>query len=69
MPRYAVVIERTKGGYSAHVPDLPGCIATGSTVEEVTKEIGGAIRLHIDGLQEDGQSVGEPRALVKYVEV
>ena len=47
--RYAVVIERANQNYSAYVPDLPGCIATGATVAEVETEIGEAIRLHVDG--------------------
>ena len=48
--RYAIVIERAKTNYCAYVPDLPGCIATGPTVEIVENEIRGAIRFHIDGL-------------------
>jgi predicted RNase H-like HicB family nuclease len=52
--RYAVVIEKAVGNYSAYVPDLPGCVATGNTIEEVETEIREAIELHLDGLREDG---------------
>ena len=49
--RYAIVIEKANGNYSAFVPDLPGCVATGDTVEEVEREIRAAIRLHLAGLR------------------
>ena len=52
--RYAVVIERADGNYSAYVPDLPGCVATGATVAEVEREIKEAIRFHLDGMRQDG---------------
>ena len=65
--RYAVVIERAGQNYSAYVPDLPGCIATGASIPEVEDEIRGAIRFHIDGLREDGLPVPEPSALAEYV--
>jgi predicted RNase H-like HicB family nuclease len=66
--RYAVVIERADGNYSAYVPDLPGCIATGATVEEAEREIKAAIRFHLDGLREDGAPVPPPSAVCEYVE-
>lgn len=66
--RYAVVIEQAEGNLSAYVPDLPGCIATGNTVAEVEREIRDAIRFHIEGLEEDGLPVPEPRSVVEYVE-
>jgi predicted RNase H-like HicB family nuclease len=66
--RYAVVIEKANQNYSAYVPDLPGCIATGDTVQEVEAEISEAIRLHIEGLVEDGLPVPEPEAIAEYVE-
>ena len=53
--RYAVVIEKAEGNYSAYVPDLPGCVATGATVKDAEREIREAIRFHIDGLKEDGR--------------
>ena len=66
--RYGVVIEKAESNYSAYVPDLPGCIATGRTVEEVEREIREAIRFHIDGLLEDGQPVPSPTTICDYVE-
>ncbi len=65
--RYAVVIECAGQNYSAYVPDLPGCIATGATIEQVEGEIRGAVRFHIDGLREDGLPVPEPSAMAEYV--
>ena len=66
--RYAVVIEKAEGNYSAYVPDLPGCIATAATVAEVESEIREAIRFHIDGLKADGATVPEPTSIAEYVE-
>jgi predicted RNase H-like HicB family nuclease len=66
--RYAVVIEKAGNNYSAYVPDLPGCIATGDTVEETEREIKAAIRFHIDGLKEDGLPVPPPQSVAEYVE-
>ena len=68
MMRYAVVIERAGDNYSAYVPDLPGCVATGDTVAEVEEEIRGAIRFHIEGLQDDGLPVPEPTSLAEYID-
>ncbi|MCJ7598067.1 MAG: type II toxin-antitoxin system HicB family antitoxin [Methyloceanibacter sp.] len=66
--RYAVVIEKAKGNYSAYVPDLPGCVATGVTVEAVEQEIRAAIRFHNEGLKEDGLQIPAPSSLAEYVE-
>jgi predicted RNase H-like HicB family nuclease len=66
--RYGIVIEKADGNYSAYVPDLPGCIATGGTPEEAEREIREAIRFHIEGLREDGIEVPEPTSIVEYVE-
>jgi predicted RNase H-like HicB family nuclease len=66
--RYAVVIEKANGNYSAYVPDLPGCVATGDTVSAVENEIREAIRFHIDGLQADGIAVPPPTSIAEYVE-
>jgi len=52
--RYAIVVEKAGNNYSAYVPDLPGCAATGSTIEETEREIRAAIELHIEGMMEDG---------------
>ena len=65
--RYAVVIERAGENYSAYVPDLPGCVATGATVAEVEQEIRAAVRFHIEGLQQDGTPVPAPSALAEYI--
>jgi predicted RNase H-like HicB family nuclease len=67
--RYLIVIEKADGNYSAYVPDLPGCVATGSTPEEVEREIHEAIRFHLEGLQEDGLPVPEPTSVSEYLEV
>jgi predicted RNase H-like HicB family nuclease len=67
--RYAVVIEKAEGNYSAYVPDLPGCVATGATVEEVEREIRDAIVFHIDGMREDGIQVPAPSSKVEYIEL
>jgi predicted RNase H-like HicB family nuclease len=66
--RYAVVIEKAKSNFSAYVPDLPGCVATGATVDAVEAEIRDAIRFHIEGLKQDGLPVPTPTAIADYVE-
>ena len=66
--RYAVMIEKAGGNYSAYVPDLPSCIATRATVEEVESEIREAIRFHIEGMREDGSPIPEPTTLAEHVE-
>ncbi len=66
--RYGVVIERADGNFSAYVPDLPGCVATGADREEVENNIREAIRFHIDGLRADGLPVPEPTSLCDYVD-
>jgi predicted RNase H-like HicB family nuclease len=66
--RYAVIIEKADGNYSAYVPDLPGCVATGETLVAVESEIREAIRFHIDGLQADGIVVPQPTSIAEYVE-
>jgi len=66
--RYAVVIEKAGSNYSAYVPDLPGCVATGETQAEVEREIRDAIRFHIDGLREDHLPVPAPTSIAEYVD-
>ncbi|MGA7672642.1 MAG: type II toxin-antitoxin system HicB family antitoxin [Nitrolancea sp.] len=66
---YTVVIEQAPHNYAAFVPDLPGCIATGATVEEVTENIRQAIVWHIDALREEHVEVPEPRARAALVDV
>ena len=67
--RYAVVIEKGQNNYSAYVPDLPGCVAVGDTVEETQREIQGAIEFHLEGLRADGLPIPEPSSRVEYVDV
>ncbi|OHC63181.1 MAG: hypothetical protein A2045_11200 [Rhodocyclales bacterium GWA2_65_20] len=67
--RYAVVIERAENNYSAYVPDLPGCVATGDTVQEVESQIREAITFHLDGLREEGLVIPPPSSVVEYLEV
>jgi len=67
--RYAIVIEQAASNYSAYVPDLPGCVATGSTIEEVELRIREAITFHLDGLREDGLPVPVPSSHVEYVDI
>ncbi len=67
--RYAIVIEKAEANYSAYVPDLPGCVATGATVVEVEEQIREAIAFHVEGLREDGLPVPEPSSKVEYVDI
>ena len=67
--RYAIVIEKAQDNYSAYVPDLPGCVATGASLEEVETHIREAIEFHLDGLREDGTPPPPPSSHVEYVEV
>lgn len=69
MKRYAIVVEKAENNYSAYVPDLPGCIATGETVEKTERRLREAIAVHIAGLRADGLEVPEPSSVVTYVEV
>ncbi len=69
MKRYAIVIEKGVGNYAAYVPDLPGCVATGATVEETESLLREAIALHIQGLQEDGLTIPEPSSVVEYLDL
>ncbi len=66
--RYAMIIERGERNYSAYLPDLPGCVATGETVEEVKERMRGAIDLHLRGMREDGLPIPEPTSMADYVE-
>ena len=66
--RYAVIIEKGKNSYGAYVPDLPGCVAVGDTPEEVKTLIQEAIEFHLEGLQEDGESIPQPNSSSEYVE-
>ena len=65
--RYEIVIEKAEGNFSAYVPDLPGCVTTGDTIEEVEAGIREAIELHLEGMREDSTPIPPPSSRVKYV--
>ncbi len=65
--RFAVLFERTETGYSALVPDLPGCVAAGATFEETAELMRKAIQMHLAGMREDGEPVPEPQTIVEYI--
>ncbi len=67
--RYAIVIERAESNYSAYVPDLPGCVATGASVEDAASLIREAIEFHLEGMLEDGVSIPAPVSKVEYVDI
>ena len=67
--RFAIVIEQAEGNYSAYVPDLPGCVATGATIEAVEVQIREAIEFHLEGMREDGLEVPVPQSKVEYIAV
>ena len=67
--KYTVVVERTSNNYAAYVPDLPGCVATASTREQLLEEIREAIEFHIEGMREDGEVIPQPQASSDVVEV
>jgi len=67
--KFAIIIEKAKRNWSAYVPDLPGCVATGRTANAARERLKDAIRLHIDGLREDGEKLPAPTTVTDYVEV
>ena len=69
MRRFLVVVEKAGANYSAYSPDLPGCVATGSTPEETTKRMQAAIAMHLDGLREDHLPIPDGSATAEYIEV
>jgi predicted RNase H-like HicB family nuclease len=69
MYRFLVVIEKADGNYSAYAPDLPGCVATGQTVEDVERNMHEAIKLHLQGLQDDSLPIPAPHAHSEYMAV
>jgi len=66
--RYAIVIEKADGNYSAYVPDLPGCVATGASIEEIETHMQEAIAFHLEGLRKDGAIIPAPSSRVEYIE-
>lgn len=69
MKRYAIVIEKAANNFGGYVPDLPGCVATGATVEETETLLREAISLHLKGMEEDGLPIPEPSSVVDYLEL
>jgi predicted RNase H-like HicB family nuclease len=67
--RYAIVIEKADSNYSAYVPDLPGCVATGATPQETEELLREAIAFHLAGLREDRQPIPEPSSRVDYMDI
>ena len=67
MCRFLIIIEQGESNYSAYSPDLPGCVATGETQEEVEQNMHEAIKLHVEGLKEDGLPVPEQQTIAEYV--
>ncbi len=67
--RFAILIDKTATGYSAHVPDLPGCVAAGETREETLQLIREAVAFHIEGMRQHGETVPEPTSSCEYVDV
>ena len=66
--KYLIVIEKTPNNLSAFSPDLPGCVATGATQQEVEERMRDAIRMHLDGMREDGIAVPEPSSVAEYID-
>jgi predicted RNase H-like HicB family nuclease len=69
MKKYLIVIEKTGTGYSAYSPDLDGCVATGTTREDVEREMQEAIAFHLEGMAQSGEPIPEPLVYSAYVEV
>jgi predicted RNase H-like HicB family nuclease len=69
MLRYAIVIEKATGNYSAYVPDVPGCVATGATLDDVRRNLQVALLLHLEGMAEDGDRPPVSSSVVEYLEV
>ena len=66
--RYVMIIEPGARNYSAYLPDLPGCVATGQTIDEVRDRMRVAVELHLEGMREDGLPIPQPTTLADYVE-
>ncbi|MBM3752932.1 MAG: type II toxin-antitoxin system HicB family antitoxin [Acidobacteria bacterium] len=69
MSRYTIFIQPTATGFSAYVPDLPGCVAAASTIDETRELMREAIEFHLEGMQLHGEAIPEPTALVEEIEV
>ena len=69
MSRFLIVIEPTETEFSSYSPDLPGCVSTGRTREEVEQNMREAIEFHLEGLREEGLPVPEPRTDAAFCEI
>ena len=69
MYRFLVVIEKATDNYSAYAPDLPGCVATGATREEVERNIHEAIQMHVQGMREDNETIPESESFAEYIAI
>ncbi len=67
--RYLVIIEKTKTGFSAYSPDLPGCVATGATREETEENMRDAIAFHLEGMRQEGLESLQPQSISTYLDV
>ncbi len=67
--RYAIVIEKAESNYAAYIPDLPGCVAAGDTIEETKQLLREAVEIHIKGMKEDGLPIPEPTIQTDYIEI
>ena len=67
--RFLIVVEKARTGYSAYSPDLPGCVATGSTRQRAVSRMQSAVRFHLEGLRAEGERVPSPKSFSTYVEV
>ena len=69
MKRFLVIIEKAAGNYSAYSPDLPGCVATGKTKDQAARNMHQAIKMHLEGLKEDGLPIPRSHSSAEYVAV
>ena len=69
MKRYAVIVRRTAGGYCAHCPDVPGCVAAGDSVEDALAGYQEALRVHIEAIRSDGGPEPEPSTIAAMLEI
>lgn len=69
MKRYAIVVEKAASNYAAYIPDLPGCVATGKSIDETKRLLREAVSLHLEGLREDGIPIPEPSTVAEYLEL
>lgn len=67
--KYVIIVEKAGKNYSAHAPDLPGCVATGKTVDETVDRMKGAIEFHLEGMKEEGLIIPKPAVFAKSVEI